>query len=172
MRAVALDEAAPGGRSCGQRLRVPDDRAGRRVRCPWCEQPLQVPTEAVPGDDEELGAGPPGAGGEVPAPEEEPWPWHARLGAVAAGLGLLSVLGLCLPVVGLYGAVALSGTGLVAGLYALLGALRGGPGQPRRPLAGGTGVARGFGARAVDLPLTGVGVCAAALALALLPLLL
>ena len=152
--------------TCGQRLRVPDDRAGRRVRCPWCEQPLPVPTEAVPGDDEELGAGPPAAGGEVPAPEEEPWPWHARLGAVAAGLGLLSVLGLCLPVVGLSEAVALSGTGLVAGLCALLGALRGGPGPPRRRLAGG------FGARAVDLPLAGVGVCAAALALALLPLLL
>ena len=81
------------------------------------------------------------------------------------------MLGLCLPVVGLYGAVALSGAGLVAGLCVLVGALRGGPGQPRRPLAG-AGVARGFGARAVDLPLAGVGVCAAALALALLPLLL
>jgi len=110
-------------------------------------------------------------GAASPAPDEAEWPWHSRFGLTAAILGLTSVLVLCLPLVG-YSAIVLSSVGLLVGLYGLFGALRRGAPLPRLPLAGGAGVAHGFGARAIDFPLAGIGVCAAALTLALLPFLI
>lgn len=140
--------------SCGRRLRAPDHLAGRPVTCPRCGEGMPLPE-------------PPSAEGPARAEAIE-WTGPSRLGAVSAAMGLLSVLLLCVPWVG-YVAPALSGCGLLVGLWGLLGALRGGGPGPCPPAA--AGVARGFGVRAVDLPLAGVVACSLSLALALLPLL-
>jgi hypothetical protein len=157
---------------CGQRLRVPNERAGRRLRCPRCNE--SVPVGYV--DSSQVEEPPASAAASAPdsaSPtlDEAEWPWHSRFGLLAAVLGLTSVLILCLPVVG-YAAIVLSSVGLLVGLCGLFGALRRGAPPPPLPLAGGAGVAHGFGARAIDFPLAGIGVCAAALALALLPFLI
>jgi len=159
---------------CGQRLRVPEVRDGRRLRCPQCNEVVRVAfADSSPVAEE------PSASAAAPAPDSASpalggaaWPWHSRFGLLAAVLGLTSVLILCLPVVG-HASIVLSSLGLLVGLCGLFDALRrGAPPPPRLPLAGGAGVARGFGARAIDFPLAGIGVCATALALALLPFLI
>jgi hypothetical protein len=111
-------------------------------------------------------------GAEAPgpsAPAAVDLPRPARLGLASVALGLVSVLILCLPVVGYYAAIALSGLGLLLGLYALAVAWLAGTPVTGGPLAGGGGVARRLGERSVGYPLAGVGACALALALALLP---
>lgn len=37
---------------CDRALRVRDELAGKRIRCPKCQQPVSVPTVTPPGDDE------------------------------------------------------------------------------------------------------------------------
>jgi hypothetical protein len=150
---------------CHRKLRVPDHLTGRRVSCPRCHQAVAVP---IPPDSlEEVVRA---ASAEVPSPPavEAPLPVSVRLGIVGLGLGLFSVLLLCLPVLG-YASPGLSGAGLLLSLAGLVSAPRGGTGN--YSLAGAAGGARAFGARARDYPLAGVGVCLLALALALWPLL-
>jgi hypothetical protein len=159
--------------SCGKHLRAPEDWASREVHCPQCNQPVQVPLPhagAAPAEDPAaVGDAPvPSSRGDVPDMAE--WPLPSRLGAVSAALGLAAVLALCLPFVG-YVSVGLSGAGLVLGLYGLFRALGDDAPGSGGPFAVGGGAARGFGTRAVDFPLVGVGACLAALALALAPVL-
>jgi hypothetical protein len=156
---------------CGRRLRAPDHLAARQAICPGCKAAIPVPPT-----DASLEEGIAAAGAAAPGPAPEPHepdvldlPRHARLGLASVALGLLSVLVLCLPVVG-YAAIALSGLGLLLGVYALAAAWLAGAPVTGGPPAGG-GVAGPFGASAVNYPLAGVGACAVALALALLPLL-
>src|SRR5262245_12232540 len=155
---------------CGQRLRVPEERAGRRLRCPRCNEAVSVePADSSSVvEDRPASAAAHVSDAASPNQDEAEWPWQSRFGLIAAILGLASVLVLCLPLVG-YVSIVLSSIGLLVGLCGLFGALRRGAPPPPLPLAGGAGVAHGFGARAIDFPLAGVGVCAAALALALLP---
>ena len=157
---------------CGRKLRVPDDLAGRRVSCPECEEPVRVP---------------PGQGGPEatpqPAPSADALPLPARLGMASLALGLLSVMVLCLPFVGVV-AVGLSGLGVLLGLAGLFTSFRQGAVTPGLgllvtslrqggaalglPTGGAPGVRR-FGEGALDYPLAGVGACLLALALAVLP---
>src|SRR5262245_25138327 len=154
--------------SCGRRLRIPSRLAGLPTICPECKDTVPVPPAAPPPEEVAAAAAP-----RPPSEPEEPdvmdLPWHGRLGVLSAALGLLSVPALCLPFVG-YVALLLSGLGLLAGLYALVGAwLDGSPGPGLSPAAGG--VARVLGARAVYLPLAGVAACLVGLVLTLGPLL-
>src|SRR5262249_34918827 len=157
---------------CGQRLRVPEERAGRRLRCPRCNEAVSV----EPADSSSVVEDrPASAAAHVPdaaSPnqDEAEGPWQSRFGLIAAIRGLASVLVLCLPLVG-YVSIVLSSVGLLVGLCGLFGALRRGAPPPPLPLAGGAGVAHGFGARAIDFPLARGGVWAPAPALAPFPLL-
>jgi hypothetical protein len=98
-------------------------------------------------------------------------PLFGRLGVVSLGLGLLSVLILCVPVVG-YVSPALSGLGLLLGLGALVDYLRGRPGGLRFRTTTGAQVMDGAGGQALHYSLAGTAVSLLALALALLPVLL
>src|SRR5689334_16819561 len=106
--------------SCRRRLRVPEDLAGRRVTCPRCNHALDVPPPEEAPAEEPVSAPSPEA-----EPEALPLPLPTRLGVVALGLGLASVLVLCLPVVG-YVSPVLSGAGLMLGTCGLMCALWGG----------------------------------------------
>ena len=157
---------------CRRKLRIPDHLAGRRVCCPQCEEPMRVP----------LGQGEPEA---APSPTgfTDEFPLPARLGMASVALGLLSVLVLCLPFVGVV-AVGLSGIGVLLGVGAVFttfrqgaatlglslrfGSLRHGGAALGVP-AGGAGGVRRFGEGTLDYPLAGVGACLLALALAVLP---
>ena len=97
---------------CGRKLRAPDDLAGRRVCCPECEEPMRVP----------LGQGEPEAAPAPPAFADEV-PLPARLGMASVALGLLSVMVLCLPFVGVV-AVGLSGLGVLLGVGAVFTTFR------------------------------------------------
>jgi hypothetical protein len=141
---------------CGRKMRVPDDLAGRRVRCPECEEPVRVP----------LGQGEPEAAPSLAAFADE-FPLPARLGMASVALGLLSVMVLCLPFVGVV-AVGLSGLGVLLGVGAVFTSFRQGTAALGLP-AGGARGGRHFGQGALDYPLAGVGACLLALALAVLP---
>jgi hypothetical protein len=144
--------------TCRRNLRVPDHLAGRRVTCPGCEEPIQVPAEQ---DALEEVVSPP------EAPADQPLPPAARLGMVSIGLGLTSVLVLCLPFIGII-AVGLSGLGFLLGVVGLFKSF----GRGAAALGPGAGAARRnrhFGDSPRDYPLAGIGVCLLALALALLP---
>jgi hypothetical protein len=106
----------------------------------------------------------------APAEEEvEPLPTSARLGMVALFLGVASILVLCLPFIGGYFSIGLSGVGLFLALGGLLRVRIDGDEAMSRNFAGGAGIFGDFGARARDYPLAGVGACMLALVLALLP---
>src|SRR5262245_40996324 len=92
---------------CKRRLRVPQKYAGRKVTCPHCRQAVAVPFLEEPDT-----VAPPTAVAE-PEPLVAP---SARFGVVALALGLLSILVLCIPVVG-YISLGLSGIGLLLGLW-------------------------------------------------------
>ncbi len=143
---------------CGRKLRVPDDLAGRRVGCPECEEPVRVP----PGQGEPEPAPPP-----VPATFADEFPLPARLGMASVALGLLSVMVLCLPFVGV-AAVGLSGFGVLLGVGAVFASFRQGGAALGHPAGGARGL-RHFGEGALDYPLAGIGTCLLALALAVLP---
>jgi hypothetical protein len=90
------------------------------------------------------------------------------MGMLSLGMGLVSILILCLPILG-YLAFVLSGAGVILGTGGLLYArFHGGESLPPQ-LAGGAGIWGRFGSRVIDYPLAGVVACLFALALALLP---
>ena len=157
---------------CGRKLRVPDDLAGRRACCPECAEPVRVPRGQDPAE---------AAPSSTPSADTLPLP--ARLGLASLALGLLSVMVLCLPFVGVV-AVGLSGIGVLLGVGAVFTTFRQGAatlglglrfsslrhGGPALGLpAGGAGGVRRFGEGTLDYPLAGVGACLLALTLALLP---
>jgi hypothetical protein len=151
--------------SCHHKLRPPAHLAGRRVTCPNCLEAVTVPVPAIPE----------GVVADLPAAEEpsttDPPPTPVRLGMAALALGLGSVLVLCLPVIG-YLSLALSGVGVLLGLWGWWHALRAGTGTRGGTLVRGSWVRGGFGTRAGDYPLAGIAACLLALTLALLPVLL
>jgi len=147
---------------CRKKLHPPARLAGRKVMCPRCEAVLAVPLSSD--SDEEIPSNLPAETG----PEEPPLPASARIGIAALVLGCISVLILCLPVVG-YASIGLSGIGVPVGLWGLLRARMEGNGMLCRSL---TGVVGDFGTRARDYPLAGTVACLLALTLALLPLLM
>jgi len=157
--------------SCGRGLSIPDHLSGRPTVCPWCSDSVPVPpADLSPEEEAVLGTAPaPAPIPDLPGTDLRDLPKPSRLGALSAGLGLASVLILCLPFVG-YAAIGLSGVGLVLGLYALALARRDGtPATPATAPGGAAG--HGLGARAVDWPLAGVAACLVGLGLALWPLL-
>ncbi|HTU23690.1 MAG TPA: hypothetical protein VMG10_36975 [Gemmataceae bacterium] len=151
---------------CHKKIHPPDRLAGRRVTCPRCSAVLMVPL--LPDSSEEIATDSPAAEIEV---QDPPIPSSARMGIVALVLGCVSVLIMCLPVIG-YGSIVLSGIGLPVGLWGLFRARMEGDGMLCRSLTGGTGLAGNFGARPRDYALAGVVACLLALTLALLPLLM
>jgi hypothetical protein len=88
---------------------------------------------------------------------------------VALVLGVTSILLLCLPWIGGYASMGVSGVGLLLALGGLLRLRIDGDEAMSQSLAGGIGILGDFGARARDYPLAGVGACVLALVLALLP---
>jgi hypothetical protein len=149
--------------SCRKKIHPPDHLAGRRVTCPRCEGVVEVPLELIQAVEE----------ASTPAEtssstEDAPFPPSARLGIIALALGLISILILCLPIIG-YLSIGLSSIGLVTALAGLIRSrIDGSVTLPQTP-AGGTGLVGGFGVRARDYPLAGVVACLLALILALLP---
>lgn len=149
--------------SCRHRFRVPEHRAGRRGLCPHCQHTLRIPLPDGAKDHAR-----PEPGTDEP---EVPLPLSVHLGMAATALGLLSVMVLCLPVIG-YASVALSGGGLLLGLAALACSLQdGGEYAARRP-AGAAPVPALLASKAPVFPLAGTVACLLALVLALLPVLL
>lgn len=150
--------------SCHRQVKVPERLAGHRVTCPRCGEVLPVPLpEPLP---EAAPPSPPDAEETLDA-----LPRYGRVGVVSLGLGLLSVLIVCVPLVG-YASLALSSLGLLLGLVALLDFTRarfGGHGL--RPATGGR-LMCGYDTRALNYALAGTGASLVALVLTLLPLLL
>jgi hypothetical protein len=149
--------------SCRRQINVPDRLAGHRVTCPRCGKAAPVPLPEVPA--------------ETPPPTAHPddvlevLPRFGRLGVVSLGLGLLSVVVVCVPVVG-YASLVLSGLGLLLGLCALLDFARGRFGGHGLRTNAGAQVMCQPDARALHYALAGTGVSMLALVLTLLPLLL
>ncbi|MHB1426404.1 MAG: hypothetical protein ACYC3I_24845 [Gemmataceae bacterium] len=150
--------------SCRKRIHPPDHLAGRRVTCPRCNAVVVVPAELIKVVEEVSTA-------ETSSSIEEPsFPKSVRLGILALGLGLVSILFLCLPFIG-YLSIGLSCAGLVAGFLGCYHARKDENASLPSVVATGAGVWDGFGARARDYPLAGVAACLLALILALLPML-
>jgi hypothetical protein len=142
-------------------MRIPDRLAGRRVTCPQCDTVLDVVETTV------LDRGMPSSSLEEvfdgkaamtrtkePSLREELRGALSRssgLGALSVFFGLLSILLLCVPFVGLI-AIPLGGFGFLLGL-------------------GGLVLGKVKGDRDQKFPLAGSAVCLVALALALLPML-
>jgi hypothetical protein len=97
-----------------------------------------------------------------------PLPPSARLGVAALALGLVSVMVLCLPVLG-YAAIGLSGVGLLLGLGGLYRAAVLADAGAYAHAAGAARTSARFGERRWDFPLAGVAACLLTLTLALLP---
>jgi hypothetical protein len=153
--------------SCRKKVRVPDHLAGRKVTCPRCDEVLVVPVE-LPESVEETTVPP-----EEETPQEEPLPTSARAGIVALALGCVSVMIMCVPIVG-YISIVLSAAGLPLGLWGLHRSRMDGTQTLSRTLTGAAPTEGGlgsFGTRAQHYPLAGVGACLIALVLALLPIL-
>lgn len=151
--------------TCHKKLRPPDRAAGRRVTCPRCEAVLTVPLSTD--SDEQIPT-------DLPAPdlepEDPPLPQSARFGIIALFLGCISILILCLPIVG-YASLILSSVGVPVALWGLLRAHYEGHEMIYRSTPGGAGIVGSFGKQARDYPLAGVVVCLLALVLAILPIL-
>jgi len=146
--------------TCLRRIRFPDRVAGRQVSCPRCDTVIErtaTAAAAALARCEHSADTPPDSDS---ATGNEPC-WRAELrgalsrssglGALSASLGLLSILLLCVPFVGLV-AIPLGGLGLLLGL-------------------GGLFVARIKGDRDRRYPLAGSVTCLLAIVLALLPML-
>src|SRR5690349_3319550 len=123
--------------SCRKKVRVPDHLAGRRVTCPRCDEVLVVPDE-LPESVEEVVVP------EADAPEEEPLPTSARVGIVALILACVSVMIMCLPVIG-YASIVLSAVGLPLSLWGLHRARTDGDQTLSHTLTGTAGLEGGFG---------------------------
>jgi hypothetical protein len=82
--------------------------------CPRCDRPVRVPLHFDPEDESALGA--------VDFVEEEPLPLprSTHFGVASLALAAVSVIVLCIPVIGYYGSLALSGLGLLVGLIGLV----------------------------------------------------
>ena len=158
--------------ACRKKLHPPDRLAGRKVTCPKCSEAFVLPDE-WPESDENLAAAVSALAPQPdPAVEEVPLPPSARLGLVSLVLGVASILALCLPFIGGYASVVLSGVGLLLALGGLLRSWTDGDKALSHSHAGGGKIWGNFGTRARHYPLAGVGACVLALTLALLPSLL
>jgi hypothetical protein len=143
---------------------VSERHAGRRVMCPRCDRPVRVPLHSQPEDEAALG-------GVVENVEEEPLPLprSTHLGLAALTLATVSVLILCIPVVG-YLSFILNGLGLLLGLIGLV-TYNAPDNDPRdrgrsrqsRTFLGLDLYARGF-------PWVGILACLLAIGLAVIPL--
>ncbi len=151
---------------CRKKIHPPDRLAGRRVTCPRCEAVLTVPL--LLDSSEEIATDTLAAETEA---QDPPMPLSARMGIVALVLGCVSVLIMCLPIIG-YASIVLSGVGLPMGLWGLFRARMEGNGMLCRSLTGGVGVAGRFGSRPRDYALAGIVACLLALTLSLLPILM
>ncbi|HEY7311385.1 MAG TPA: hypothetical protein VH643_18635 [Gemmataceae bacterium] len=151
--------------TCCKKLRPPDRLAGRRVTCPRCEAILTVPLSTD--SDEQIPTDLPAVDLE---PEDPPLPKSARFGIIALFLGCISILIMCLPIVG-YASLILSSVGVLVALWGLLRAHYEGNEMIYRSTPGGAGIVGSFGKRARDYPLAGVVVCLLALVLAIVPIL-
>jgi hypothetical protein len=94
-----------------------------------------------------------------------------RLGVSALVLGLVSMMVLCLPMVGSV-SLGLSGLGLVLGLCGLVCSERQGKRRTGHELAGTLRMPALLGDHVLSFPLAGTIVCSLALGLTLLPLLI
>jgi hypothetical protein len=150
--------------SCNKKLRPPDRLAGRQMICSRCAEIFVLPDELTE-PEEDLPAPEPAA----PVSEERPLPVPARLGIAALLLGAASILVLCLPLIGGYASIGLSGAGLLLALGGLLLVRVEGEEEMGQAFARGVGIWGSFGARTRDYPLAGVGACLLAMILALLP---
>ncbi|MBA4067072.1 MAG: hypothetical protein C0501_25855 [Isosphaera sp.] len=76
---------------CGKPLRVKDEFAGRRVKCPGCGRQLTVPArESAPAEEPAPRVGPPAGRAAAPQPPagRAVWPWLAGMAAMLlAGAG-------------------------------------------------------------------------------------
>lgn len=151
--------------SCRRKIHPPEHLAGRRVICPRCEAVIVVPAELAKAIEEAATAE------TSPPVEDPPFPPSARLGILSLGLGLTSILIMCLPLLG-YLSIGLSGIGLFLGLGGLYRSRTDSEPLPPQAVAGGVGIWGGFGTRARDYPLAGIVACFLALILTLLPSLL
>jgi hypothetical protein len=162
-------------RDCRQKLRVPEGLGGGQVTCPCCGKAVAVP---LPNSSPEeararaaAAAAPSSAGHAVgrAAGDLEHAPPATRFGVVALVLGLAAVVVACVPFLG-YASFALSGLGLLLGLWGLIHSFGRETGVPKGRAGGPPAVS--IGGRAQTYPLAGSLVCLVALLLALLPLLL
>jgi hypothetical protein len=147
--------------SCKRMGCVSEDLAGRRVRCPRCSHTIQIP---LSGQTDKVETG------WTFESSSRPLTLAARLGLAALTLGLLAVLLMCLPLIG-YVSVAVSGGGLVLGLWGLARSIDEDAGEVRKLFGSKAARSAAPSRMAVSFPLVGVAVCLLALALALLPLL-
>jgi hypothetical protein len=137
------------------------------VTCPKCDEVIPVPISYESALAEEVAAAAP----EESEPEVPPLPRSARVGIMSLVLALTSVLVMCLPVIGGYISVILSGLGLPLGLWGLhLSRTEGG--GSLSPTQVGGGIVAGFGTRAEHYPQAGIVASLLALALTLVPVLL
>jgi hypothetical protein len=142
---------------------VSEKHAGRRIICPRCSRPVRVPLHFRGDvDDDMLGAP------EQVEEEPIPLPHSTHFGIASLTLATVSVLVLCIPVVG-HLSFALSGLGLLLGLIGLVTYSppeRSAPGRhssrPQRDFLGMDLYARNF-------PWLGIVACLLAIGLAAAP---
>jgi predicted RNA-binding Zn-ribbon protein involved in translation (DUF1610 family) len=154
--------------SCHRVMHVPEHLAGRKVTCPRCGNPVRVRAQEDSSDEVPASTAS-GPGGSVEAGERSPP--ATRLGVGALALGLVSMMVLCLPMVGTM-SLGLSGLGLVLGLCGLVCSERQGKKRTGHELAGTLRMPALLGEHVMSFPLAGTIVCFLALGLALLPLLI
>jgi hypothetical protein len=147
---------------CNKKLRVPQAQAGCWVICSSCDQSLQIP------EPEEAGEKAPA---DVSVPADPPFPLHVRLGIASLVLGLISIMILCVPIVG-YASLGLSAIGVLLGLGGLFNTRRERTWSIRGSEADGVPAITEFGDRPINYPLAGVAACLTALVLAIAPLLI
>jgi hypothetical protein len=153
--------------SCKRRLYVPEKLAGRRVTCPRCGEAVRA---VLPEEPAQEAPTHPAATSTAAAAAADEAPLSTRLGITALVLGLLSILILCVPVVG-YGSLGLSGIGFLFAVAGLVCARNDRTRGVRPPLpAEGQGLPA-IGKRDLNYSLGGMVVCLLAEALALLPFL-
>lgn len=76
---------------CSKKFRVPDELAGRTVRCPGCSQPLRIPGQLGAAPTVAVGANPPAA---PQANQTRPFPVLGKcIGLTAVIVGFLFVAG-------------------------------------------------------------------------------
>jgi hypothetical protein len=151
--------------SCRKKIHPPERLAGRRVVCPRCEAVLVVPAELAKAVEEAAQTE------SSPPIEDHPFPPSARLGMLSIGLGLASILIMCLPLIG-YLSYVMSSIGLLLGLGGLYRSRTDSEPLPPQAVGGGVGIWSGFGTHSRDYPLAGVAACLIALLLSMLPSLL